>query len=137
MIKDLTQAGKKEGHGEVNMEKAIAESSDVYFYNIAYDLTVNSIAPFLKKFGFGKSSDLFINESQGILPDKNGSFQKGEFWFKGDTINMGIGQGYILATPLQIALAYSALINGGKLISPRIVQSIEGGNKVCLRKNRD
>ena len=109
------------------MEKAIAESSDVYFYNIAYDLTVNSIAPFLKKFGFGKSSDLFINESQGILPDKKWKLgQKGEFWFKGDTINMGIGQGYILATPLQIALAYSALINGGKLISPRIVQSIEG-----------
>ena len=118
---------KEGGHGEVNMEKAIAESSDVYFYNIAYDLTVNSIAPFLKKFGFGKSSDLFINESQGILPDKKWKLgQKGEFWFKGDTINMGIGQGYILATPLQIALAYSALINGGKLISPRIVQSIEG-----------
>ena len=118
---------KEGGHGEVNMEKAIAESSDVYFYNIAYDLTVNSIAPFLKKFGFGKSSDLFINESQGILPDKKWKLgQKGEFWFKGDTINMGIGQGYILATPLQIALAYSALINGGKLISPRIVPSIEG-----------
>ena len=118
---------KEGGHGEVNMEKAIAESSDVYFYNIAYDLTVNSISPFLKKFGFGKSSDLFINESQGILPDKKWKLgQKGEFWFKGDTINMGIGQGYILATPLQIALAYSALINGGKLISPRIVQSIDG-----------
>tara|TARA_B100001093_G_C26805181_1_gene1005146 strand:- start:303 stop:1988 length:1686 start_codon:yes stop_codon:yes gene_type:complete len=118
---------KEGGHGEVNMEKAIAESSDVYFYNIAYDLTVNSIAPFLKMFGFGESSDLFINESKGILPDKKWKLgQKGEFWFKGDTINMGIGQGYILATPLQIALAYSALINGGKLISPRIVQSIEG-----------
>ena len=118
---------KEGGHGEVNMEKAIAESSDVYFYNIAYDLTVNSISPFLKKFGFGKSSDLFINESKGILPDKKWKLgQKGEFWFKGDTINMGIGQGYILATPLQIALAYSALINGGKLISPRIVQSIDG-----------
>ena len=118
---------KEGGHGEVNMEKAIAESSDVYFYNIAYDLTVNSIAPFLKMFGFGESSNLFMNESKGILPDKKWKLgQKGEFWFKGDTINMGIGQGYILATPLQIALAYSALINGGKLISPRIVQSIEG-----------
>ena len=118
---------KEGGHGQVNMEKAIAESSDVYFYNIAYDLTVNSIAPFLKMFGFGESSDLFMNESKGILPDKKWKLgQKGEFWFKGDTINMGIGQGYILATPLQIALAYSALINGGKLISPRIVQSIEG-----------
>lgn len=118
---------KEGGHGEINMEKAIAESSDVYFYNIAYDLTVNSIAPFLKMFGFGESSNLFMNESKGILPDKKWKLgQKGEFWFKGDTINMGIGQGYILATPLQIALAYSALINGGKLISPRIVQSIEG-----------
>jgi len=118
---------KEGGHGEVDMEKAIAESSDVYFYNIAFDLTVSSISPFLDKFGFGKSSQLFKNESKGILPDQKWKLgQKGEFWFKGDTINMGIGQGYILATPLQIALAYSALINGGKLISPRIVESIDG-----------
>ena len=69
------------------------------------------------------------------MPDKKWKLgQKGEFWFKGDTINMGIGQGYILATPLQIALAYSALINGGKLISPRIVQSIEGRKQSLSQK---
>ena len=118
---------KEEGHGFVNMESAIAESSDVYFYNIAFDLTVSSISPFLAKFGFGSSSKLLGNESKGILPDKKWKLgQKGEFWFKGDTINMGIGQGYILATPLQIAIAYSALVNGGRLITPRIVESIDG-----------
>ena len=118
---------KEEGHGFVNMESAIAESSDVYFYNIAFDLTVSSISPFLAKFGFGSSSKLLGNESKGILPDKKWKLgQKGEFWFKGDTINMGIGQGYILTTPLQIAIAYSALVNGGQLIKPRIVESIDG-----------
>lgn len=120
---------KEGGHGEVDMEKAIAESSDVYFYNIAFDLTVTSISPFLEKFGFGKSSELFINESNGILPNKKWKLgQQGEFWFKGDTINMAIGQGFILATPLQIALAYCALINGGELLTPRIVESIGGEN---------
>ena len=111
------------------MEKAIAESSDVYFYNIAFDLTITSISPFLEKFGFGKSSELFINENNGILPNKKWKLgQQGEFWFKGDTINMAIGQGFILATPLQIALAYCALINGGELLTPRIVESIGGEN---------
>jgi len=133
---------KEEGHGLVNMESAIAESSDVYFYNIAFDLTVSSISPFLAKFGFGASSKLIGNESKGILPDKKWKLgQKGEFWFKGDTINMGIGQGYILTTPLQIALAYSALVNGGQLITPRIVESIDGettefsSKKIELKNN--
>ena len=135
---------KEEGHGLVNMESAIAESSDVYFYNIAFDLTVSSISPFLAKFGFGASSKLIGNESKGILPDKKWKLgQKGEFWFKGDTINMGIGQGYILTTPLQIALAYSALVNGGQLITPRIVESIDGettefsSKKIELKKNEN
>ena len=135
---------KEEGHGLVNMESAIAESSDVYFYNIAFDLTVSSISPFLAKYGFGASSKLIGNESKGILPDKKWKLgQKGEFWFKGDTINMGIGQGYILTTPLQIALAYSALVNGGQLITPRIVESIDGettefsSKKIELKNNEN
>ncbi len=135
---------KEEGHGLVNMESAIAESSDVYFYNIAFDLTVSSISPFLAKFGFGASSKLIGNESKGILPDKKWKLgHKGEFWFKGDTINMGIGQGYILTTPLQIALAYSALVNGGQLITPRIVESIDGettkfsSKKIELKNNEN
>ena len=135
---------KEEGHGLVNMESAIAESSDVYFYNIAFDLTVSSISPFLAKFGFGASSKLIGNESKGILPDKKWKLgQKGEFWFKGDTINMGIGQGYILTTPLQIAIAYSALVNGGQLITPRIVESIDGetteffSKKIELKNNEN
>ena len=135
---------KEEGHGFVNMESAIAESSDVYFYNIAFDLTVSSISPFLAKFGFGSSSKLLGNESKGILPDKKWKLgQKGEFWFKGDTINMGIGQGYILTTPLQIAIAYSALVNGGQLITPRIVESIDGvatefsSEKIELKNNEN
>ena len=105
---------KEGGHGKVDMNKAIIESSDVYFYSLAYDLTVSNLSPFLEKFGFGEQSGLTTREGTGILPSRKWKLgYKGESWFKGDTINMGIGQGYITATPLQIAVAYSALANKG------------------------
>ena len=98
------------------MKKAIVESSDVYFYSLAYDLTINNLSPFLEKFGYGKQSGLTENEAKGILPSRKWKLGYiGEAWFKGDTINMGIGQGYITATPIQIALAYAALANKGDL----------------------
>jgi penicillin-binding protein 2 len=95
---------KENGHGRVDMRKAIAESSDVYFYNIAYDLTLSGIRPMLDNFGFGKKTGLTDFEANGLLPDKKWKLgYKGDFWFKGDTINLGIGQGYILATPSSIS----------------------------------
>ena len=101
---------KEGGHGNVDMKKAIVESSDVYFYSLAYDLTINNLSPFLEKFGYGKQSGLTENEAKGILPSRKWKLGYiGEAWFKGDTINMGIGQGYITATPIQIALAYAVL----------------------------
>lgn len=116
---------KEGGHGKVDMKKAIVESSDVYFYSLAYDLTVNNLSPFLGKFGFGKQSGLTENEGRGILPSRKWKLGYiGESWFKGDTINMGIGQGYITATPIQIAVAYSAIANKGELVQPRIVEKI-------------
>ena len=114
---------KEDGHGQVDMKKAIVESSDVYFYNIAYDLTLSGIKPMLESFGFGQKTGLNEFESSGLLPDKKWKLgYKGDFWFKGDTINLGIGQGYILATPLQLALAYSALANKGPIYKPQLIQ---------------
>ena len=128
---------KEGGHGKVDMNKAIIESSDVYFYSLAYDLTINNLSPFLEKFGFGKQSGLSIREGTGILPSRKWKLgYKGESWFKGDTINMGIGQGYITATPLQIALAYSALANKGELVQPRIIEKIgEENTETVIKKN--
>ncbi len=118
---------KEGGHGNVDMKKAIVESSDVYFYALAYDLTINNLSPFLEKFGYGKQSGLTENEAKGILPSKKWKLGYiGEAWFKGDTINMGIGQGYITATPIQIALAYATLANRGEIVKPRIIEKIGG-----------
>tara|TARA_S200000501_G_C20863606_1_gene760964 strand:- start:1333 stop:3141 length:1809 start_codon:yes stop_codon:yes gene_type:complete len=116
---------KEGGHGNVDMKKAIVESSDVYFYSLAYDLTINNLSPFLEKFGYGKQSGLTENEAKGILPSRKWKLgYVGEAWFKGDTINMGIGQGYITATPIQIALAYAALANKGEIVKPRIIEKV-------------
>ena len=118
---------KEGGHGNVDMKKAIIESSDVYFYALAYDLTINNLSPFLEKFGYGKQSGLTENEAKGILPSRKWKLGYiGEAWFKGDTINMGIGQGYITATPIQIALAYATLANRGEIVKPRIIEKIGG-----------
>ena len=118
---------KEGGHGNVDMKKAIVESSDVYFYALAYDLTINNLSPFLEKFGYGKQSGLTENEAKGILPSRKWKLGYiGEAWFKGDTINMGIGQGYITATPIQIALAYATLANRGEIVKPRIMEKIGG-----------
>ena len=95
---------KEGGHGEVDMEKAIAESSDVYFYNIAFDLTINSISPFLEKFGFGKSSQLFKMKMRVFCPIKNGNLVKRENFGSKEIQLIWHWSGYILATPLQIAL---------------------------------
>ena len=114
---------KEEGHGKVNLNKAIVESSDVYFYQLASQLTIDRISNFLSKFGFGKISgvDLY-NESKSILPSRNWKLGNiGEAWFVGDTINIGIGQGYITSTPIQLAASVSAIATRGTIFRPRLI----------------
>ena len=118
---------KEEGHGQVNLTKSIIESSDVFFYQLASQLTVDRIAIFLKKFGFGFKTgvDLYA-EAEGILPDRKWKLGAiGEAWFVGDTVNMGIGQGYISSTPLQLALAVSSIATRGKIYKPKVVAKVE------------
>ena len=117
---------KEEGHGQVNLAKSIIESSDVFFYQLATQLTVDRIATFLKEFGFGLKSgvDLYA-EAEGILPDRKWKLGAiGESWFVGDTVNMGIGQGYISSTPLQLALAVSSIATRGKIYKPKVVAKV-------------
>lgn len=121
---------KEEGHGKVDLSKSIIESSDVFFYQLAADLTVDRIYNFLKQFGFGKKTeiDLFA-ETEGILPNRNWKLGSiGESWFVGDTINIGIGQGYISCTPLQLAVAVSSIATKGKVFKPKVVTRIEEEN---------
>ncbi len=117
---------KEEGHGEVNLHKAIVESSDVYFYELASKLTIDKISDFLSLFNFGQNTGIdLINESPSVLPDRNWKLGNiGEAWFVGDTVNMGIGQGYITVTPLQLASSVSAIATKGKIFKPKIVKRL-------------
>ena len=117
---------KEDGHGKVDLEKAIVESSDVYFYSTAYDLTIKRLEPFLNKFGFGAKTNIDAEESNGLVPNEKWKLGYiGEFWFKGDSINLGIGQGYMLSTPIQISQAIAVIANRGEIIKPRLVEKID------------
>ena len=117
---------KEEGHGEVNLHKAIVESSDVYFYELASKLTIDKISDFLELFNFGRNTGIdLINESSSTLPNRNWKLGNiGEAWFVGDTVNMGIGQGYITVTPLQLASSVSAIATKGKIFKPKLVERL-------------
>ena len=117
---------KEDGHGKVDLEKAIVESSDVYFYSTAYDLTIKRLEPFLNKFGFGAKTNIDAEESNGLVPNEKWKLGYiGEFWFKGDSINLGIGQGYMLSTPIQISQSIAVIANRGEIIKPRLVEEID------------
>ncbi|MCZ6804515.1 MAG: penicillin-binding protein 2 [Proteobacteria bacterium] len=114
---------KKAGHGHTSLHKAITQSCDVYFYMLAYELGINRIFEGLSQFGFGKQSGIDIGgEAKGLLPSREWKRKAlGEAWFPGETLIMGIGQGYALATPLQLVKATATLANKGKIVRPRLV----------------
>ena len=118
---------KEEGHGIVDLNKAIIESSDVYFYELASKTTVDQIHSFLKPFGFGQKTGIQLTgEEEGVLPSRNWKLGRtGSSWFVGDTINLGIGQGYMTTTPLQLAVAVSVLATRGKAYKPNIVEKVD------------
>ncbi|MGH8205348.1 MAG: penicillin-binding protein 2, partial [Steroidobacteraceae bacterium] len=113
--------------GPLNMEEAIARSSDVYFYNVASILGVDRIHAFLAPFGYGQLTGIDIaGEKAGVLPSpewKRQHFKRrqDQVWFPGDTVNLGIGQGYLLVTPLQMAHIAGVLAERGKSFRPRLL----------------
>lgn len=116
---------KKGGHGEVNMHKAIVESVDTYFYKLAHELEIEKIHKYLDQFGFGSKTGIDLpREATGIAPSKEWKRRRfGIPWYPGDTISVGIGQGYNLVTPLQLAVATAALANGHTLVQPVLSRS--------------
>lgn len=113
---------KAGGHGSVNLREAIKSSCDVFFYTMASRMGIDKIATVARKLGLGKVTDLGLTgEKPGIVPDDNWKRKKyGEKWQGGDTISVGIGQGYVIATPLQLALMVARVANGGFNVSPRL-----------------
>ena len=114
---------KKEGHGHTDLHKAITQSCDVYFYILAYELGIDRIHKGLSEFGFGDVTGIDIGgEASGLLPSKEWKKRAlGQSWYPGETLIMGIGQGYALTTPLQLAYATAIVANRGKVVTPRLV----------------
>jgi len=117
---------KKGGHGSVDMNEAITESCDVYFYNLASVLGIDRMHRFLQQFGFGERSGIdLIGEKTGLLPSQEWKRQqKKQAWYPGETIITGIGQGYLQVSPLQLARATATLGNHGDIVTPFLVDKI-------------
>ena len=115
---------KKGGHGAVNLEKALVESCDVYFYKLGKKLTVDRMSEFARAVGFGKLTGIRLpHEKAGNMPTRKWKRKRfGEGWQGGDNLNMAIGQGYTLVTPLQVARFFAGVQNGGKLLKPLLVK---------------
>ena len=124
---------RKDGHGIINLQDAIIESSNTFFFSLAYQTEVNELVEYLSNFGFGKNIclDCFYPD-KGLLPSPTWKMNTHNFgWFKGDTVNLGVGQGYLSATPLQLAYYSSFLANKGSLNNFSFVQN----NKDVIRNN--
>jgi penicillin-binding protein 2 len=117
---------KKGGHGSVDLNQAITESCDVYFYRLAATLGIDHMHSFLQQFGFGEKSGIdLIGEKAGLLPSREWKRdQKKQAWYPGETLITGIGQGYHQVTPLQLARATATLANKGKVVTPFLVNKI-------------
>ncbi|CAB3779031.1 penicillin-binding protein 2 [Pararobbsia alpina] len=121
----------RSGQGWIDMNRAITVSNDTYFYMLAHDLGVNAMAAFMKPLGFGQITGIDIDgEAKGILPStdwKKHAYRRPEMqrWYEGETISLGIGQGYNSFTMLQLAHATATLANDGVVMTPHLVQEIE------------
>jgi penicillin-binding protein 2 len=127
---------KKEGHGQVKLRKAIVESCDIYFYQLGMRLGVNRIAKYASAAGLGSPTGFPLGrEKPGLVPTSSWKMKRfGVPWQGGENLSIAIGQGYNLATPLQIACTLSALFNGGKYYQPRIAQGIQAPHGEVLQE---
>jgi penicillin-binding protein 2 len=130
-FRDWTLKVRGTGHGqEVDLHQAIEESCDVYFYDLAHRMGIDRMHDFAAPFGLGARTGLdTTNERAGILPSSTWKRNaRGQVWFPGETLNVGIGQGYMLATPVQLAVATTVLANRGRHYRPRLLRAINGGD---------
>lgn len=114
---------RRGGHGVVDLRRSIKESCDIFFYELALKLGIDKIADMARKLGLGQETGIDVpGETAGLIPDKawkQKAFKKR--WYPGETVISGIGQGYVLATPLQLAVMTARLANGGYAVKPRVV----------------
>ena len=118
---------KEGGHGTLSLHRAIVESCDIYFYQVGLKVGVDLIAHYANEFGLGKLTGISLpHEKPGTVPSS--SWKKKRFgvpWYSGETLSFSVGQGYLLATPLQLLMLISGVANGGKLSLPQVVEKVE------------
>ena len=129
---------KPKGHGTLAMRHAIMQSCDVYFYTVASKLGIDRMHDFMSIFGFGHNTGIDISgEKAGLMPStdwKRHAYKRAaeQIWFPGETISVGIGQGYMLATPMQLAHAVSAIASRGEIYKPRLVAAVRAAGSMKL-----
>ncbi|MDX6913914.1 peptidoglycan DD-transpeptidase MrdA [Pectobacterium carotovorum] len=116
---------KKWGHGRLNLTKSLEESADTFFYQVAYDMGIDRLSEWMNKFGYGQRTGIDISEeSRGNMPTREWKLRQFKKpWYQGDTIPVGIGQGYWTATPIQMNKALVTLINDGQVKTPHLLYS--------------
>ncbi len=121
--KQVFRCWKKGGHGRVDMMRSLIESCDVYYYQMSDRFGIDKIEAFAKASGFGAPTGIDLpHEKSGLVPSKAWKRRRfGEPWHRGETLNVSIGQGFTLVTPVQVAAFVSALMNGGKLLKPSLL----------------
>ncbi|MDB6063243.1 MAG: penicillin-binding protein 2 [Verrucomicrobiaceae bacterium] len=119
---------RRGGHGSVDVRQAIEQSCDVFFYDLAHKLTIDRLHDFAAQFGFGEPTGIDnTSERGGVMPSREWKRKvKKVAWYPGETLSAGIGQGYVLATPLQLAVATATIANRGERFEPRLVKSVNG-----------
>ena len=127
---------RRSGHGVVNLARSIAVSNNTFFYSLAYNLGIDEMSSFMHRFGFGESTALDVNNARkGLMPSRE--WKKATYkqpWFPGETLSTGIGQGYWLTTPLQLATATAVLANRGKWVQPRFLARTASGEDLLPQK---
>jgi len=114
------------GHGRVDLQRAIEVSNNTYFYTMAYRLGIDRLSAFMHEFGFGEVTSLDVQgTSPGLMPSREWKREKyNQGWYPGETLSAGIGQGYFMATPLQLAAATATLANRGHWVRPHLAKRI-------------
>jgi len=127
---------KKEGHGWVDLHDAIVQSCDVYFYTLANNLGIEKLHEFLTRYGLGRETGIDLDgEPSGLVPSKEWKRNaRGQPWWPGETVIAGIGQGYTLATPLQLAMVTATLANRGVRNKPRLVRAVGDSGATKLQE---
>nr|WP_281726389.1 peptidoglycan DD-transpeptidase MrdA [Hafnia alvei] len=130
---------KKWGHGRLNVTKALEESADTFFYQVAYDMGIDRLSEWLSKFGYGQYTGIDLSEERsGLMPTREWKQKRYKKpWYQGDTIPVGIGQGYWTATPIQMSKALNTLINDGNMKVPHLLNSTRINGQLAPYKQQD